>query len=365
MAREKAFRHISGRPLPPPAPFPSSNVSTKIDPWPPPTGAPPPWPSPTLSPPPSAGSPSSPCPAPNSPPCAPRTGSPRRRPVPGRVRARDTGVHDGHRRPRRRPRPLRRRPLGHRLRHRLRPAPAPPHRHRPRHEIGHRRHRVPPAPGTAAPLHDPGDRRRPHPQRRPPHLADRPARRHRPQLREPPRPRRRHPRYRRLPGGPRLPHHPRHLPHRARHRPPRAGPCPRRLLRLLTPPRAPTPRGRPADGTGRGHGLVQFVRAAHEGQRNTRLFWAGCRAYENGTRRLPRGRARRSGRPHGLTDREARAHPRLRPPASPRRPEPAHTATAPRASAHRASAHATRAGHAKGARRLRTPLRTYCGGCGI
>ncbi|MFD3525043.1 bifunctional DNA primase/polymerase [Streptomyces sp. NPDC058653] len=61
-------------------------------------------------------------------------------------------------------------------------------------------------------------------------------------------------------------------------------PCPRALLRLLTPPeraRHSGPggrRGRPA----RGHGLVQFVLAAHAGQRNTRLFWAACRAYEHG-----------------------------------------------------------------------------------
>ncbi|MFD6990398.1 bifunctional DNA primase/polymerase [Streptomyces sp. NPDC059943] len=61
-------------------------------------------------------------------------------------------------------------------------------------------------------------------------------------------------------------------------------PCPRALLRLLTPPergRHSGPgghRGRPAQG----HGLVQFVLAAHAGQRNTRLFWAACRAYEHG-----------------------------------------------------------------------------------
>ncbi|MFF2522303.1 bifunctional DNA primase/polymerase [Streptomyces liangshanensis] len=78
-------------------------------------------------------------------------------------------------------------------------------------------------------------------------------------------------------------------------------PCPRALLRLLTPPGRPQPRvgggpdprlrgaastspsaspvtARPAQG----HGLVQFVLAAHEGQRNTRLFWAACRAYEHG-----------------------------------------------------------------------------------
>ncbi|MFE3742320.1 bifunctional DNA primase/polymerase [Streptomyces sp. NPDC059134] len=56
-------------------------------------------------------------------------------------------------------------------------------------------------------------------------------------------------------------------------------PCPRALLRLLTPPARPRhAQDRPA----RGHGLVQFVLAAHEGQRNTRLFWAACRAYEHG-----------------------------------------------------------------------------------
>lgn len=68
-------------------------------------------------------------------------------------------------------------------------------------------------------------------------------------------------------------------------------PCPRTLLRLLTPPpREPRPTGTatgPGPGTGsargrRGEGLVQFVLAAHEGQRNTRLFWAACRAYEHG-----------------------------------------------------------------------------------
>lgn len=58
-------------------------------------------------------------------------------------------------------------------------------------------------------------------------------------------------------------------------------PCPRALLRLLTPPpwtHHPTP----SSAGGHGQGLVQFVAAAHEGQRNTRLFWAACRAYENG-----------------------------------------------------------------------------------
>ncbi|TXL92187.1 bifunctional DNA primase/polymerase [Streptomyces sp. IB2014 016-6] len=86
-------------------------------------------------------------------------------------------------------------------------------------------------------------------------------------------------------------------------------PCPRALLRLLTPPergRHSGPgghRGRPAQG----HGLVQFVLAAHAGQRNTRLFWAACRAYEHGfgdslLETLVDAAVRT-----GLTEREARA----------------------------------------------------------
>ncbi|MEV1047708.1 bifunctional DNA primase/polymerase [Streptomyces sp. NPDC049916] len=60
-------------------------------------------------------------------------------------------------------------------------------------------------------------------------------------------------------------------------------PCPRALVRLLTPPRrAPRAHGTSGDRGRRGEGLVQFVLAAHEGQRNTRLFWAACRAYEHG-----------------------------------------------------------------------------------
>ncbi|MEV0781739.1 bifunctional DNA primase/polymerase [Streptomyces sp. NPDC050423] len=57
-------------------------------------------------------------------------------------------------------------------------------------------------------------------------------------------------------------------------------PCPRALLQLLTPPaRTHRRHGRPDD---RGRGLIRFVLAADEGQRNTRLFWAACRAYEHG-----------------------------------------------------------------------------------
>ncbi|MGX1504701.1 UNVERIFIED_CONTAM: hypothetical protein RKD43_003326 [Streptomyces graminofaciens] len=82
-------------------------------------------------------------------------------------------------------------------------------------------------------------------------------------------------------------------------------PCPRALLRLIAPPA----RTRSAAGSphGQGHGLVQFVLAAQEGQRNTRLFWAACRAYENGlgdslTEALTAAAVRA-----GLTEREARA----------------------------------------------------------
>ncbi|MER6438201.1 MULTISPECIES: bifunctional DNA primase/polymerase [unclassified Streptomyces] len=63
------------------------------------------------------------------------------------------------------------------------------------------------------------------------------------------------------------------------HLPP--APCPGELLRLLTPPARTRHRTPPATGH-QGRGLVQFVLAAHAGQRNTRLFWAACRAYENG-----------------------------------------------------------------------------------
>ncbi|MFI1410509.1 bifunctional DNA primase/polymerase [Streptomyces sp. NPDC020707] len=83
-------------------------------------------------------------------------------------------------------------------------------------------------------------------------------------------------------------------------------PCPASLLHLLTPPpRTPAPTATTPDR--QGQGLVQFVLAAHEGQRNTRLFWAACRAYENGfgpqlTEALVDAAVRT-----GLTEREARS----------------------------------------------------------
>ncbi|WP_438491369.1 bifunctional DNA primase/polymerase [Streptomyces asiaticus] len=65
-------------------------------------------------------------------------------------------------------------------------------------------------------------------------------------------------------------------------------PVPSALLRLLTPPRPAPPRSyRPGPPFADPHpaaleGLVRFVRASREGQRNGRLFWAACRAYEAG-----------------------------------------------------------------------------------
>ncbi|MBO8202247.1 bifunctional DNA primase/polymerase [Streptomyces smyrnaeus] len=72
-------------------------------------------------------------------------------------------------------------------------------------------------------------------------------------------------------------------------------PVPRALLALLLPPppeRDDRPGGRAATGgqggsqgpggSDGGAALVRFVRGAPVGQRNARLFWAACRAYESG-----------------------------------------------------------------------------------
>ncbi|MFG3333834.1 bifunctional DNA primase/polymerase [Streptomyces tendae] len=82
-------------------------------------------------------------------------------------------------------------------------------------------------------------------------------------------------------------------------------PCPPALLRLLLPPTV----RRAGNGTtgGDGRGLVQFVLAAHRGQRNTRLFWAACRAYENGIGAALLAPLLDAARATGLTEREARA----------------------------------------------------------
>ncbi|GGX82473.1 DNA primase [Streptomyces minutiscleroticus] len=84
-------------------------------------------------------------------------------------------------------------------------------------------------------------------------------------------------------------------------------PCPPALLRLLLPPpRTPRTASAPAGGR-HGEGLVQFVLAAHEGQRNTRLFWAACRAYEDGIGPSLAPALIDAALRAGLTDREARS----------------------------------------------------------
>ncbi|WP_340377758.1 bifunctional DNA primase/polymerase [Streptomyces sp. SS7] len=87
-------------------------------------------------------------------------------------------------------------------------------------------------------------------------------------------------------------------------------PCPRALLRLLVPGvrrgRGAARAGAEADGA-HGRGLVRFVLAAHEGQRNTRLFWAACRAYENGIGEALADLLVAAAVRTGLTEREARS----------------------------------------------------------
>jgi hypothetical protein len=122
------------------------------------------------------------------------------------------------------------------------------------------------------------------------------------------------------------------------HLPP--APCPSALLRLLLPPPTRDHRGRggavggpggrgPGLGRGHGegrdhsqgqgqghgharghdhgHGLIHFVLTAHEGQRNTRLFWAACRAYENGLGPDLANALIDAAIHTGLTEREARS----------------------------------------------------------
>ncbi|MFE4873522.1 bifunctional DNA primase/polymerase [Streptomyces sp. NPDC056682] len=85
-------------------------------------------------------------------------------------------------------------------------------------------------------------------------------------------------------------------------------PCPRALLDLLTPPRRlqHSQHAQRYDGH-QGQGLVQFVLAAQEGQRNTRLFWAACRAYENGIGEELAAALTTAAIRTGLTEHEARA----------------------------------------------------------
>ncbi|MGW1168320.1 bifunctional DNA primase/polymerase [Streptomyces sp. NPDC001153] len=84
--------------------------------------------------------------------------------------------------------------------------------------------------------------------------------------------------------------------------------CPPSLLRLLVPPpRPPHPHPSPPAAGDHGRGLVQFVLSAHEGQRNTRLFWAACRAYENGIGPALADPLTEAALGTGLSEREARA----------------------------------------------------------
>ncbi|MFJ4486544.1 bifunctional DNA primase/polymerase [Streptomyces longwoodensis] len=90
------------------------------------------------------------------------------------------------------------------------------------------------------------------------------------------------------------------------HLPP--APCPRALLHLLLPPPRPaTTAAAPSPEDTHGHGLIHFVLAAHEGQRNTRLFWAACRAYENGIGPTLSEPLIQAAVHTGLTPREARS----------------------------------------------------------
>ncbi|MFJ2371343.1 bifunctional DNA primase/polymerase [Streptomyces sp. NPDC087769] len=85
-------------------------------------------------------------------------------------------------------------------------------------------------------------------------------------------------------------------------------PCPRALLRLLTPPARRRHGMEDLDSDpDRGQGLVRFVLAAREGGRNTRLFWAACRAYEHGYGDALADALTRAAVRTGLTEREARA----------------------------------------------------------
>ncbi|MFJ5518894.1 bifunctional DNA primase/polymerase [Streptomyces griseoluteus] len=81
-------------------------------------------------------------------------------------------------------------------------------------------------------------------------------------------------------------------------------PCPPALLRLLLPPPPRPSRTHSADG---GAALLHFVRTAHEGERNSRLFWAACRAWEEGMGAALAGPLLDAALDTGLPEAEARA----------------------------------------------------------
>lgn len=90
-------------------------------------------------------------------------------------------------------------------------------------------------------------------------------------------------------------------------------PCPPALLRLIAPPARPRHGAWGAEpasagpSAAQGQGLVQFVLAARAGQRNTRLFWAACRAYEHGFGDALADELTRAAVGAGLPEHEARA----------------------------------------------------------
>ncbi|MFE0347105.1 bifunctional DNA primase/polymerase [Streptomyces griseoluteus] len=85
----------------------------------------------------------------------------------------------------------------------------------------------------------------------------------------------------------------------------RPAPCPPALLHLLLPPPPRPARAHSADGGGAA--LLHFVRTAHEGERNSRLFWAACRAWEQGLGAALAGPLLDAALDTGLPEAEARA----------------------------------------------------------
>lgn len=88
-------------------------------------------------------------------------------------------------------------------------------------------------------------------------------------------------------------------------------PAPTALLALATPPPAPVRAPGPAEPRHpvekRAASLVRFVLDSHEGERNGRLFWAACRAYDAGLGESLAPALVTAAVHTGLTEREAAA----------------------------------------------------------
>ncbi|WP_405413358.1 bifunctional DNA primase/polymerase [Streptomyces decoyicus] len=90
--------------------------------------------------------------------------------------------------------------------------------------------------------------------------------------------------------------------------PQRPAPVPSALLTLLTAPPPSAHRESPAGVSPQpAAALVRFVRASPPGQRNARLFWAACRAYDSGLGQELTARLTEAARHTGLSAQEARA----------------------------------------------------------